>query len=203
MLTKRRQQRKENHIGEWPCVLNTREAQWGKDKRETEWVLEPKVDKFGSVQLSCSVMSDSATPWMQHTMPPCPAPTPGAYPNSCPLSWWCHLTISPSGVPFSSHLQSWPASRSFQMSQIFTSRGQSIGVSALASVLPMNIQDWCPLGWTGWISLQSKGLSRVFSNIVVQASIFQRSAFFMVQLSHPYMTPGKTIAWLEGPLLAK
>ena len=109
---------------------------------------------------------------------PCPSPTPGVYSNSCPLSWWCHPTISSSVVPFSSCLQSFPASGYFQMSQFFTSSGQSVGVSALASVLPMNMQDWFPLGLTGWISLQSKGLSRVFSNTTVQ-----KHQFFGTQLS--------------------
>ena len=133
----------------------------------------------GSVQFSCSVVSYSMQPHgLQHTRPPCPSPTPGVYPKSCPLSWWCHPTISSSVVPFSSHLQSFPASRSFSMSQFFTSGGQSIGVSASASVLPMNIQDWSPLGWTGWISLLSKGLSRVFSNTIVQ-----KHQFFSAQLS--------------------
>ena len=137
------------------------------------------VTSGGSVQFSCSVVSYSMQPHgLQHTRPPCPSPTPGVYPKSCPLSWWCHPTISSSVVPFSSHLQSFPASRSFSMSQFFTSGGQSIGVSASASVLPMNIQDWSPLGWTGWISLQSKGLSRVFSNTTVQ-----KHQFFSAQLS--------------------
>ena len=104
-----------------------------------------------------------ATSGLQHSRLPCPSPTRRVYPNSCPLSQWCHPTISSSVIPFSSHLQSFPASGSFQMRQLFASGGQSIGVSASASVLPMNIQDWFPLGWTGWISLQSKGLSRVFS----------------------------------------
>jgi len=110
------------------------------------------------------------------------------------LSWWWHPTISSSFIPFSSHLQSFLATGSFQMSQLFTSGGQSIGVSASTSVLPMNIQDWSPLGWTGWISLQSKGLSRVLQHHSSKASILQCSAFFTVQLSHPYMTTGKTIA---------
>ena len=105
---------------------------------------------------------------LQHTRLPCPSPTPGVYSKSCPSSQWCHPTIPASVVPFSSCLQSCPASGSFPMSQFFTSGGQSIRVSASASVLPMNIQDWSPLGWTGWISLQSKGLSRVFSNTTVQ-----------------------------------
>ena len=99
----------------------------------------------------------------QHERPPCPSPTPGVHRNPCPLSRWCHPTILSSVVPFSSYLQSFSASGSFQMSRFFTSGGQSIGVSASTSVLPMKTQDWSPLGWTGWISLQSKGLSRVFS----------------------------------------
>ena len=109
--------------------------------------------QFHSVQFSCSVVSNSLRSHrLQHTRPPCPSPTPGVYSNSCPLSRWCHPTISSSVIPFSSCLQSFPASGSFQMSQIFTSGGQSIGVSASASVLPMKIQDWFPLGWTCWIS---------------------------------------------------
>ena len=115
-------------------------------------------------------MSDSLWPHgPQHTRPLCLSPTPRVYSNSSLLSWWCHPTISSSVVPFSSCLQSFPASGSFQMSQLFTSGGQSIGVSASTSVLPVNTQDWSPLGWIGWISLQSKGLSkRVFSNTTVQ-----------------------------------
>ena len=127
-------------------------------------------DRFllSSVQFSCSVVSNSLQPHdLQHARPPCPSPTAGVYPNSCPLSRWCHTTISSSVVPFSSCPQSFPASGSFQMSQLFASGGQSIGVSASSSVLPMTTQDWSPLGWTGWISLQSKGLSRVFSNTTV------------------------------------
>ena len=128
---------------------------------------------FLSVQLSCSVVSDSLQPHgLLHTRPPYPSPTPRIYSNSCPLSRWCHPTISSSVVPFSSLLQPFPASRSFQMSQLFTSGGQSIGVSASTLVLPMNTQDWSPLGCTGWISLQSKGLSRVFSNTTVQKHQF-------------------------------
>ena len=121
-----------------------------------------------SVQ-SSSVVSNSLRPHeLQRTRPPCPSPTPGVHPNPCPLSQWCHPTILSSIVPFSSCLQSLPASGSFPMSQLFTSGGQSIGVSASASGLPMDTQDWSPLGWTGWISLQSKGLSRVFSITTVQ-----------------------------------
>ena len=124
---------------------------------------------LSSVQFSYSVVSDALRPYEpQHARPPYPSPTPGVYSDLCPLSQWCHPTISYSVVPFSSCPQSFPASESFQMSQFFTSGGQSIGVSASASVLPMNIQDWFPLGWTRWISLQSKGLSRVFSNTTVQ-----------------------------------
>ena len=132
-----------------------------------------------SVQFNHSVVSDSLQPHgPQHARSPCPSPTPGACSNSCPLSWWCHPTISSSVVPFSFHLQFFPASGSFPMSRLFTSSGQSIGVSASTSVLPMNIQDWFPLGWTGWISLQSKGLSRVFSSTTVQMH-----QFFSAQLS--------------------
>ena len=122
-----------------------------------------------SVQFSHSVVSDSSWPHeSQRASPPCPSPTPRVYPNSSPLSRWCHAAISSPVVPFSSCPQSFPASGSFPMSQLFTWGGQSIGVSTSASVLPMNTQDWSPLGWTGWISLQSKGLSRVFSNTTVQ-----------------------------------
>ena len=126
-----------------------------------------------SVQFSCLVMSDSLRPHgLQHVRPPCPSPTPGAFSNSCWSSQWCHPAISSSVVPFSSCPQSFPASESFPMSPLFVWGGQSIGVSALASVLPMNTQDWSPLGWTGWISLQSKGLSSVSSNTTVQKHQF-------------------------------
>ena len=125
------------------------------------------------VQFSCSVVSDSLQHHeLQHTRPPCPSPTPRTYPDSCPLSWWCHPAISSSVVPFSSCPQSLPASESFPMSQLFTWGGQSTGVSALASVLPKNTQDWSPSEWTCWTSLQSKGLSRVFSNTTVQKHQF-------------------------------
>ena len=123
-----------------------------------------------SVQFSLSVVSDSLPPHeLQHARLPCPSPTPGVYPNPCVLSRWCHPTISSSVIPFSSCPQSFPASESFQMSQLFTSGGQSIEVSASAPVLPMNTQDWFPLGLTGFISLQSKGLSKVFCNTTVQS----------------------------------
>ena len=141
-------------------------------------------------------MSDSLQPHrLQHSRLPCPSPTPRVYSNSCPSSRWCHPTISSSVVPFSSHPQSFPASGSFQMSQFFTSGGLSVGVSASPSVLPMNIQDWFPLRLTRWISLQSKGILRsLLQHHSSKASILRCSAFFIVQLSHPYMTTGKTIA---------
>ena len=131
------------------------------------------------------------------------SPTPGAYSNSCPLSWWGHPTISSSVVPWSSCIQSFPASGSFPMNQFFIPGGQSIGVSASASVLPMNIHDWFPLELTSWISLQSKELSRVFSSTTVQNYVLQCSAFFMVQLSHPYMTTGKTMAFTRWNFVGK
>ena len=134
---------------------------------------------FSWVEFSRSVVSDSLWPHEpQHARPPCPSPIPGVYPNPCPLCQWCHPTISSSVVPFSSCPQSFPASGSFQMSRLFASGGQSINVSASTSVLPMNTQDWSPLGWTGWISMQSNELSRVFSNNTVQ-----KHHFFGAQLS--------------------
>ena len=157
-------------------------------------------------QFSRSVMSNSLEPrWLQHTRPFHPSPIPGACSNSCPLSWWSHPTISSSVVPFSSCLHSFPASGSFPVSlfQFFASDGQSIGVSASASVLPMNSQDWFHLGLTGWISLQSKGPSSLLQHYSSKASILWCSAFFIVQLSHPYMTTGKTIALTRQTLSAK
>ena len=131
------------------------------------------------IQFSCSVLSDSLWPHeSQHARPPCPSPTPGVHSNACPLSRWYHPAISSSVIPFSSCPQSLPASESFPMSQLFAWGGQSIGVSASASVRPMNTQNWSRLGWTGWISLQSKGLLRVFSNTTVQ-----KHQFFGAQLS--------------------
>ena len=142
-------------------------------------VLSKPLDRISSVQFSRSVVSDSLKyHGLQHTRPPCSSPTPGVFSYSCPLSRWCHPTISSSVIPFPSCLQSFPASGSFQMSQFFTSGGQSTGVSASTSTLPKNIQDLFPLGWTGWISLQSQGLSRVFSNTTVQ-----KHQFFSAQLS--------------------
>ena len=137
------------------------------------------------VQFSHSVMSHSLRPHeLQHARTPCPSPTPGVHPNPYPLSRWCHPTISSSVIPFSSRLHSFPASWSFQMGQFFASGSQSIGVSASTSVLPMNIPDWSPLGWTGWISLQSNGLKSLLQHHTSKASILQRSALFTVQLSH-------------------
>ena len=134
---------------------------------------------LSSFQFNCSIVSNSLRPrGLQHARPPSPLPTPGAYSNSCPSHRWCHTTISSSVDPFFSYLQSFPASGSFPMSGLFTSGGQSIGASTSTSVLPVNIQDWFPLGWTGWISLQSKQLSRVFSNTTVQ-----KHQFFGAQLS--------------------
>ena len=157
------------------------------------------------IQFSRSVVSDSLQPReSQHARPPCPSPTPGVYSNSHPSSRWCLPAISFSVIPFSSCPQPLPASGSFPMSQLFTWGGQSIGISASVSVLPRNTQDSSPLGWTGWISLQSKGLSRVFSNTTVQ-----KHQFFGAQLSpqsnshiHKWLLE-KPEPWLDGPLLAK
>ena len=159
--------------------------------------------QFSSVRFSPSVMSDPLQPHeSQHTRPHCPSPTPGVCSNSCPLSQWCHPAISSSVIPFSSCPQSLPISESFPMSQLFIWGGQSTGVSASASVLPKNTQGWSPLEWIGWISLESKGLSRVFSNTTVQ-----KHQFFCAQLSsqsnshiHTWLLEKP---WLEGPLLPK
>ena len=140
---------------------------------KTPWTEEPSRPQSSSIQFSHSVVSDSLGPHeSQHARPACSSPTPGVYPNSCPSSPWCHPVISSSVVPFSSCPQSLPASGAFPMSELFAWGSQSIGVSALASVLPMNTQDWFALEWTGWTSLQSKGLSRVFSNTTVQKHQF-------------------------------
>ena len=142
------------------------------------------------------------TLWLQHTRPLCPSPTPGACSNSCPLSWWCHPTISSSVIPFSSCLQFFSSSGSFPMSQFFTSGGQSIGASA--SVLPMNIQDWFPLGLTFvWSPYSPRTLKSLLQHHSSKASILQPSAFFVVQLSHPYMTTGKTIALTRWIFIGK
>ena len=152
------------------------------------------LETFIKFQFSWSVVSDSLQPHgLQHARLSCPSPTPGACLNSCPLSRWCHPNILSSVVLFSSRLQSFPASGSFPVSQLFTSGGQRIGVSASASVLPMNIQDWSPLGWTGLISLQSKGLSRVFSS-----TTFRKSQFFSTQ--HSFWSNSHIHTWpLERP----
>ena len=143
------------------------------------WSGQYTTPYISSVQFSRSVVSNSLQPHeLKHARPPCPSPTPGVHPNPCPSSWWCHPTISSSVVPFFSCLQYFPASGTFPRSQLFASGGQSIRVSALSSVLPKNTQDWSPLGWTGWISLQSEELSRVFSNTTVQ-----KHQFFGTQLS--------------------
>ena len=166
------------------------------------WMLSFKpafsLSSFTFIQFSRSVVSDSLQPHeSQHARPPCPSPTPGVYSNSCPSSRWCHPAISFSVVSFSSCPQSLPASGSFPMSQLFAWGGQSIGVSASASVLPVNTKDWSPLGWTGWISLGlavQGTLKSLLQDHSSKASIFWHSAYFTVQLSHPYMATGKTIA---------
>ena len=161
------------------------------------------INCFNSVQLLSNVWL-LVTPGLQHSKLPCPSQTPGACSNSCPSSQWCHPTISSSVIPFPSRLQSFPASGSFPMSQFFVSGGQSTGISASASVLPMNIQDWFLSGCTGWIALQSKGLSRGFSNTTVQ-----KHQFFSIQLSlysnsHIHTWPlEKPWLWLYGPLSVK
>ena len=167
-------------------------------------LVRKEVVNIRSVQFSRSVMSDSLRPHgLQHIRPPCPSPTPGVYSDSCPLSQWCHPTISSSVVPFSC-LQFFPASASFQMSQFFASGGQIIGVLASISVLPMNIQDWISfrMDWLELLAVQGT-LKSLLQHHSSKASILRHSAFIMVQLSHPYMTTGKTIALTDGPLLAK
>ena len=159
---------------------------------------------ISSVQFSHSTVSYSLQPrGLQHARPPCPSPTPGVYPNSCPLSRWCHPTLSSSVVP-SSCLQSFPASWYFQISQFFTTGGQSIGVSASASVLPMNTQDWFSfrMGWLDLFAVQGT-LKSLLQHHSSKASILWRSAFFIIQLSHPYMTTGKTIALTRQAFVGK
>ena len=154
--------------------------------------------QYSSVTWSCPTLQPHG---LQHARPPCPTPNPRVYTNSCPLSWWCHPTISSSIVPFSYGFQSFPASGSFPMNQFFASGGQSTGVSASASVLPMNIQDWFPLEMTGWIPLQPKGLSRVFSNTTVQ-----KHQFFSAQLSSQsnfHIHTGKTITLTRQNFVGK
>ena len=147
------------------------------------------MEHFSSVQFSRSVVSKSLWPHgLQHTRPPCSSSTPRIYSDSCPLSWWCHPTISFFVVPFSSHLQSFPTSGSFQMSQSFASGGQSIEVSASTSVLPMNIQEWIPLGWIGWSPCYPRDSKSLLQHHSSKASILWLSVFFMIQISHPYVT---------------
>ena len=157
---------------------------------------------ISSVEFSCSVTSDSLRPHgLQHTRPPCPLQTPRLYSNSCPLSQWYHPSIPSTVVTLSSHLQSFPASGSFPISQFFTTSGQSIGVSASTSVLPVNIQGWFPAGCTGWrVQGTLKSLLQHYSS---KASILWHSAFFIVQLSYPYMTTGKTIALTRRTSVSK
>ena len=147
--------------------------------------------QFSSVAQSCPTLCDPQ--WQQYARPPCPSPTPRVYSNSCPSSQWYHPAISSSVIPSSSCPQSLSASGSFPMSQLFTWGGQSIGVSASISVLPMHTQDWSPFWRTGWISLQSKGLSSLLQHHSSKASILWHSAFFMVQLSHPHMTKNRSL----------
>ena len=157
-----------------------------------------------SVQFSLSVASDSLWPHgLQHARLPCPSPTPRVHSNSCPLSRWYHPTISSSVIPFSSHLQPFLAPGAFQINQFFASGGQRIGVSALASVLPMNIQDWFPLRWTGWISLHPSDSQESSPTPQFKASVLWCSALFIVQLSHPYLTTGKTIASTRRTFVSK
>ena len=184
----------------WTTILYYNHQTWAENldlNYLLGWKLLQKYQYFSSGQFSRSVVSNSLWPHeSQHARPPCPSPTPGVHWDSRPLSRWCHPAISSSVVPFSSSVvpfsscpQSLLASESFPMSQLFTWGGQSIGVSASASVLPMNTQDWSPLGWTGWISLQSKGLSRVFSNTTVQKHQFFGIQFSSQSNSHIYTWP--------------
>ena len=171
-------------ILEWIAIPFSRGSSWSRDRNQIYHIVgrfftTREAPLLESVQFSRSVVSDSLRPHEpQHTRPPCLSATPGVHPNSCASSWWCHPAVSSSVVPFSSCPQSLPAPESFPMNQLFAWGGLSIGVSASASVLPMNTQEWSPLGWTGWISLQSKELSRVFSNTTVQ-----KHQFFGTQLS--------------------
>ena len=195
---------------DWPFHLQCNSLPWWYSLTSfsvTRWVVNDILGfcriQFSSVKFSCSVVSDSLWPHeSQHARPPYSSPTPRVYSNSCPSSRWCHPAISSSVVPFSSCPQSLPASWSFPMSQLFAWGGQSIGVSALASVLPMNTQDWS-LGWTGWISLQSRGLSRVFSNTTVQKHPFFSAQLSSQSNSHPYMTTGKAIALTRWTFVGK
>ena len=182
----------QRHMEPWKAVFKT---------SKQLLVLPFASVQFISVQ---SVVSVSLQPELQHVRPPCPSPTPGAHSNSCPSRQWYHPAISSSVVPFSSCPQSLPASESFSMSQPFAWGGQSTGVSALASFLPKKSQGWSPSEWTGWISLQSKGLSRVFSNTIVQKHQFFGTQLSSQSNSHIHTWPlEKPRPWLDGPLLAK
>ena len=162
--------------------------------------IEMICESVGSIAQLCLTLCPHG---LQHARLTCPSPIPGVCSNSCPLSWWCHPTISSSVIPFSSCLQSLPSSGSFPVSQFFSSGVQNIGVSASVSVFPVNIQYWFPLGWTGLICLQSRGLSRVLQHQRWKTSILRCSAFFIVQLSHPYMTTRKTIALTRWTFVGK
>ena len=193
------------------CVVIpfSRASSWPRDQSLPHWRQIPyhvsyqgsPMWGFSSVQ-SLSHVRLFANTWIANSRPSWPSPTPGVHSKSRPSSWWCHTAISSSVVPFSSCPQSLPASEYFPMSQHFAWGGQSTGVSASASFLLKKSQGWSALEWTGWISLQSKGFSRVFSN-TTKASILRRSAFFTVQLSHPYMATGKTIALTRWTFMAK
>ena len=203
LLSKHKSEHKQRQqVGKWrPRVWTTATLKENGNKRLKGSSMAPQhtnqyvptyenISYLGSVQFSRSVVSDSLWPHgPQHARPPCPSPTPRVHSNPCPLSQWCHPAISSSVIPFSSRPQSLPASESFPMSQLFTWGGQSIAVSALASVLPVNIQDWFALGWTGWISLQSRGLSRVFSNTTVQKHQFSGSQLSSQSNSHIHTWP--------------
>ena len=168
-----------------------------------QFVIDELTDDY-SVQFSHSVMLDSLQPReSQHTRPSCPSPTAGVHPNPCPFNGWCHPTILSSFIPFATCPQSFQASGSFPMSQFSASGDQNIGDSASKSVLPMNTQDWSPLGWTGWISLQSKVVSRVFSNTTVQKHQFFGTQLSPQSTSHIHTWPQeKPQPWLDRPFLA-
>ena len=185
-----------NHIPWWNIAIKWRfDGKWNwraemRKKLCIEYIYFTDENTKASVQFSHSVVSNSLQPHeLQHTRPPCPSATPGVHPDSRPSSQWCHPAISSSIVPFSSCPQSLPVSESFPMSQLLAWGGQSIGVSALASFLPKNTLDWSPLEWTGWISLQSKGLSRDFSNITVQKHQFVSAQLSSQSSSHIHTWP--------------
>ena len=190
-----------------PCFGSTLLLSLALSTLDREYLTEHVSSRHVNERLLISSVAQSCPPLqpygLQHAKPLCPSPSPRACSNSCPLSQCWHPNISFSVIPFFSHLQSFPALGSFPISQFFASGGQSIGVSASASVLPMNIQDWFPLGWTGWISLLSKGLSRVFWHHHSKASILWCSALFIVQLSHPYMSTEKTITLTRWTFVSK